>query len=82
MTIFILKFLKGFVFTNQLLKYSLSRSTIIMKFLTSLNGLTNEHLNLLWKACENKHEATVRVVFEAIIEISNYLTIDVICIFN
>ena len=53
-----------------------------MKFLASSNGLTSDHLNLLWKACENKHEATVRVIFEAIIEISNYLTVDVIYIFN
>ena len=48
-----------------------------MKFLASLNSLTSDHLNLLWKACENKHEATVRVVYDAIIEISNYLNADV-----
>jgi hypothetical protein len=64
---------------NQVLEYILSesshievikRSTSIIKFLSSNNSFTYEHLDLLWKCQEDKHEATVLGIFETINDIA------------
>jgi hypothetical protein len=52
----------------------IKRSACVLRFLSYHNQLTKEHLDLLWKCQEGKHEATVLGVFETIIEIAMYLS--------
>lgn len=54
----------------------IKRSTTVLKFLSHYKQLTKDHLELLWKSQEDKHEATVLGVYEAIIDISNDLDKD------
>jgi hypothetical protein len=64
---------------NHLLEYLLGesshievikRSTSVLKFLSHNRQLTKEHLDLLWKCQEDKHEATVLGVYETINDIT------------
>lgn len=64
---------------NDLIEYLLGetshievikRSTTVLKFLTHYKQLTKEHLDLLWKCQEDKHEATVLGIYETIIDLS------------
>ena len=48
----------------------------MLRFLSFHQQLTKEHLDLLWKCQEGKHEATVLGVFETIIEVSLELSIE------
>ena len=52
----------------------IKRSSSLLIFLANNNHLTVEHLDLLWKSQEDKHEATVLGVYETINEIANYLS--------
>lgn len=63
---------------NKLVEYLLGdsshvevikRSTTVLRFLSHNQQLTKGHLDLLWGALEDKHEATVLGVFETINEI-------------
>lgn len=49
-----------------------------MKFLANTNALTQENLDLLWKGYTSTHEEYVRAVFDAIIELSLEISVDVI----
>ena len=49
-----------------------------MKFLANTNALTQENLDLLWKGYNSTHEDYVRAVFDAIIELSLEISVDVI----
>ena len=42
-----------------------------------MNAITSEHLNLLWKAADNKHEAYERAVYDLILDISRNLNNEV-----
>lgn len=79
------EFLCNWIHENRLLELLLGesshievvkRSTTVLKFLSLQKQLTMEHLDLLWKCQEGKHEATVMGVFETIIEISIDLSIE------
>ena len=50
------------------------RSHDILKFMGKFESIPVELLDLLWNACEGKHEAIVRVIYDTIIAISGYLT--------
>ena len=45
----------------------------ILKFIGKFETIPVELLDLLWNACEAKHEAIVRVIYDTIIAISGYL---------
>ena len=47
----------------------IKRASQILKFMGEQNALDDEILNLLWKCQEGKHEETVRIVFESIINL-------------
>ena len=48
-----------------------------MKFLANANALSQEHLDLLWKGCNSTHEEYVRAVYEAVIELSSEISVEV-----
>jgi len=54
----------------------IKRSANVLRFLSYHKQLTKEHLDLLWKCQDGKHEATVLGVFETIIELSIDLSIE------
>lgn len=54
----------------------LKRSAILLSFLSQTNGLTNEHLTLLWKSAEGKYEDYVRAVYDTIVDLSGTLSVE------
>ena len=73
------EYLCNWLLENQLLEYILGenshvevvkRSTSVLKFLSNCKALTKDHLDLLWKCQEDKHEATVLGVYETINEVA------------
>eukprot|EP01083_Nonionella_stella_P103309 294895_1 len=50
------------------------RTPIVLMFLAKNDALTEEHLGALWSAWQEKHESIVRVVFQAIAELSSELS--------
>jgi hypothetical protein len=54
----------------------IKRSASVLKFLSYNKQLTKDHLDLLWKCQDGKHEATVLGVFETIIDISLDLNLE------
>ena len=54
----------------------IKRSASLLIFLANNNHLNVNHLELLWKSQEDKHEATVLGVYETINEIASYLNKD------
>ena len=77
--------LKKWMIQQQVIEYILGdethlelikRSSIFFNFLCLTNGLSNEHLNLLWKSAEGKYEDYVRAVYDTIIELSGFLGIE------
>lgn len=76
------EYLVKWINENQLIEYILGdsshvevikRSSSVLIFLSDNGQLTKDHLDLLWKSLENKHEATVLGVFETINEIAGAL---------
>ena len=53
------------------------RSIPIMKFLANMNALTQDNLDLLWKGVNSTHEEYVRAVYDAIIELSSEISVEV-----
>jgi hypothetical protein len=70
----VLEYLLGDQFHIETVK----RSAGIMKFLANQNALTHEHLDLLWKSTFNAHEASIRAIYDVIIELSSEISVDVI----
>lgn len=54
----------------------LKRAPILFNFLCQTNGLSNEHLNLLWKSAEGKYEEYVRAVYDTLIDLSGSMSIE------
>lgn len=48
-----------------------------MKFLANAGALSQEHLDLLWKGCNSTHEEYVRAVYDAVIELSSEISVEV-----
>jgi len=78
--------IKSWIIQKKILEYVigeqshvelLKRSIPIMKFLANTNALTQENLDLLWKGYNSTHEEYVRAVFDAIIELSLEISVDV-----
>ena len=78
-------YLCRWIYDNKLVEYLLSdsshvelikRSGSILRFLSSNKQLTKDHLELLWKWQDGKHEANVLGVFETIIEIWADLSVE------
>lgn len=55
----------------------IKRTSPILIFLAKKDKLTKEIIELLWKSQQDKHEDIIRVVYEIIINIIDYLSIDV-----
>lgn len=68
----VLEYLLGDQFHIETVK----RSAGIMKFLANQNALTHEHLDLLWKSTFNAHEASIRAIYDVIIELSSEISVD------
>lgn len=76
------EYLVKWIQDNELIEYILGdsshvevikRAPSVLIFLSNNGSLTKDHLDLLWKSQEDKHEATVLGVFEAINEIAGSL---------
>jgi len=52
------------------------RSGEIFSFYAENEALTAEHLNLLWTSRNDKHESYIRAVYEVLITVSSYLSVD------
>ena len=50
------------------------RSDTILKFLAKSQTLKKEHLDLMWEASEEKHEASTRTIYDTIISIAGFLS--------
>ena len=55
----------------------IKRTSTILIFLAKKERLTKEIIELLWKSQQDKHEDIIRVVYDIIINILEYLSIDV-----
>jgi hypothetical protein len=66
-----------YIFGDQFHTETVKRSVIIMKFLAATNALTHDHIDIIWKATTNAHEATLRVIYEVIVDLSSDLSVDV-----
>ena len=79
------EYLCRWIYDNKLVEYLLGdsshvelikRSASVLRFLSVHKQLTKDHLELLWKWQDGKHEANVLGVFETIIEIWVDLSVD------
>eukprot|EP00742_Colponemidia_sp_Colp-10_P004877 GILJ01005210.1.p1 GENE.GILJ01005210.1~~GILJ01005210.1.p1 ORF type:complete len:2590 (-),score=405.82 GILJ01005210.1:174-7943(-) len=52
----------------------IKRCPDILKFLAKEKALTTHDLELVWSCCQGKHEAVVRVVYDAIVDLSSQLS--------
>ena len=68
-----------FLLGDQFHVETVKRSAGIMKFLANQNALTYEHLDLLWKSTFNAHEASIRAIYDVIIELSAEISVEVDC---
>lgn len=50
------------------------RCSDVLKFMAKFDTIPLEIVDLFWSACEGKHEALVRAIYDTIIEISSVLT--------
>lgn len=62
-----------YVFSGDVHIEILKRINVILKFLAKRQALKSEYLDLMWKASEGKHEASIRAVYETLIDIVSQL---------
>ncbi len=55
------------------------RASHILLFLAQQSAMTNEHIELLWRCQQDKHEDIIRVVYDTIRDLIPHLTLDVSC---
>ena len=58
------------------------RTSNILIFLAKKKVITKDMIELLWKCQQDKHEDIIRVVYDTIRDIVDYISIDVIFIYN
>jgi len=52
----------------------LKRSMDVLAFLNEENALLPKHLDMLWRLCENKHEADLVAIYLTIVELAKILS--------
>ena len=45
----------------------------IIKFMCNHNAFPIKTIDIIWKACADKHETTLRALYDMIVEISDHL---------
>jgi len=78
--------LKTWITEKRVLEYVLDeafhpelvkRLIFVLKFLANQGGLTNNHLDLLWKCGVDAHEENVRAVYETITDLSTEVSVEI-----
>ena len=77
--------LKNWIIQQQIVEYLfgdethvelIKRSSVILGFLCQMNGLSNEHLNLIWKSTEGKYEDYILAIYDTITELSGVMSVE------